>query len=172
MQPPNNWYDFLRIGENISEILRFLSHSVVKRSINKCKFIICAFDEIVICNQSQNSSFIAPDAQEEVDTWVFRHIQDMYRGGSRAAATSKIERFVIMVNGSEPLIIIIKGSILDIAVALDPPPMYRQGIWNIKLKTVDIDVVVIAIALFSRINLNKLWIEFGSGENKVFYSIH
>ena len=99
MQPPNNWYDFLRIGENISEILRFLSHSVVKRSINECKLIICVFNEIVICNQPQNSSFTAPDAQEEVDTRVFRHIQDMYRGGSRAAATSKMERFVIIVNG-------------------------------------------------------------------------
>ena len=33
------------------------------------------------------------------------------RGGSRAAATSKMERFVIIVN----------GSILDVAPVLDPP---------------------------------------------------
>ena len=42
------------------------------------------------------------------------------RGGSRAAATSKIECFVIMVNGWKPLTIITKHSILDVAAALDP----------------------------------------------------
>ena len=41
------------------------------------------------------------------------------RGGSRAAATSKIERFVIIVNGFQPLTIITKRSILDVAAALD-----------------------------------------------------
>ena len=41
--------------------------------------------------------------------------------GFRAAATSKMERFVIIVNGSKPLTIIPKSSILDVAAALDPP---------------------------------------------------
>ena len=43
------------------------------------------------------------------------------RGGSRAAATSKMECFVIViiVNGFQPLTIITKHSILDVA-ALDP----------------------------------------------------
>ena len=43
------------------------------------------------------------------------------RGGSRAAATSKMERFVIIVNGFQPLPIITKCSFLDVAAALDPP---------------------------------------------------
>ena len=43
------------------------------------------------------------------------------RGGSRAAATSKMERFVIIVNGWKPLTIITKRSIVDVAAALDPP---------------------------------------------------
>ena len=41
--------------------------------------------------------------------------------GSRAVATSKIERFVIIVNSWKPLTIIAKYSILDAASALDPP---------------------------------------------------
>ena len=45
----------------------------------------------------------------------------MYRGGSKAAATSKKERFVIIVNGWKQLTIITKHSILDLAAALDPP---------------------------------------------------
>ena len=43
------------------------------------------------------------------------------RGGFRAAATSKMECFVIIVNGFQPLTIITKHSILDVAAALDPP---------------------------------------------------
>ena len=43
------------------------------------------------------------------------------RGGSRAAATSKMERFVIIVNGFQPLTIITKRSIFDVAAALVPP---------------------------------------------------
>ena len=44
-----------------------------------------------------------------------------FRGGSRTAATSKMERFVITVNSWKPLNIITKRSILDVAAALDPP---------------------------------------------------
>ena len=39
--------------------------------------------------------------------------------GSRAAGTSKMERFVIIVR--EPLTIITKRSILNVAAGLDPP---------------------------------------------------
>ena len=50
-----------------------------------------------------------------------------FRGGPRAAATSKMERFMIIVNGSKPLIIITKHSILDVAAALDPPLIKLQA---------------------------------------------
>ena len=43
------------------------------------------------------------------------------RGGSRVAATSKMEYFVIIVNGWKPLTIITKHSILDVAATQDPP---------------------------------------------------
>ena len=41
------------------------------------------------------------------------------RGGSRTAATSKMERFVIIVNGWKLLTIITKLSMLDVAAVLD-----------------------------------------------------
>ena len=43
------------------------------------------------------------------------------RGGSRTAATSKIERIVITVNGFQQLTIITKRFILHAAAVLDPP---------------------------------------------------
>ena len=49
------------------------------------------------------------------------HFVNRTRGGSRAAATSRMERFMIIVNDfQQPLTIITKRSILDVAAALDP----------------------------------------------------
>ena len=45
--------------------------------------------------------------------------EDVVRGGSRTATTSKMDHFVIIVNGWKPLTIIIKS--LDVAEVLDPP---------------------------------------------------
>ena len=42
------------------------------------------------------------------------------RSVSRTAAASKVELFVMIVNGFHPLIIITKSSILDVAAVLDP----------------------------------------------------
>ena len=48
------------------------------------------------------------------------------RGGSRTAATSKVELFVIIVNGFQPLTIITKSSTLDVAAALDQPLEWKH----------------------------------------------
>ena len=47
-------------------------------------------------------------------------MENKHRGGSRTAATSKMERFAIIVNGFQPLTIITKRSILNVAAVLDP----------------------------------------------------
>ena len=52
--------------------------------------------------------------------------RDKCRGGSRAAATSKMEHFVIIVNGPQPLTIITKHSILDVAAAPDLPLKWHE----------------------------------------------
>ena len=43
------------------------------------------------------------------------------KSGSRAAAISKMERIVIIVNDWKPLTIITKRPILDVTAALNPP---------------------------------------------------
>ena len=47
--------------------------------------------------------------------------KEVVRSGSRNAATSKIKRFMIIVNGWKGLTIITKRSILDVATILAPP---------------------------------------------------
>ena len=45
----------------------------------------------------------------------------LVRGGSRTAATFKVELFVIIANGFQPLTIVTKSSTLDVAAVPDPP---------------------------------------------------
>ena len=74
-----------------------------------------------------------------------------HRDGSRTAATSKVELFVIIVNAFQPLTIITKGSTLDVAAALDPPliqeimgqrkPMFWHILYSVALlRTLEIDL--------------------------------
>ena len=53
------------------------------------------------------------------------------RGGSKTAATSKMELFVITVNGFQPLTAITKCSILDFAAVLDAP-LLIQGLSSLQ----------------------------------------
>ena len=48
----------------------------------------------------------------------------IFRGGFRAAATSEMESFVIIVNGFQPLTIITKLSIVDVTAVLDQPLLF------------------------------------------------
>ena len=50
----------------------------------------------------------------------------MFRGGSRTAATSKLELFAIIVNDFQPLSIITESSTLDVAAVLDPPLIFLE----------------------------------------------
>ena len=60
----------------------------------------------------------------------------------------------------------------DTRVFLHALDMSRRGMQRIMIKTVDTDVIVLAVALFSELNLQKLWIDFGSGQTQTCYPIH
>ena len=45
----------------------------------------------------------------------------LIKGGSKNAAVSKMKLIVMIINGFQPLTIITKCSILDVAAVLDPP---------------------------------------------------
>ena len=69
------------------------------------------------------SSFFEPNSQYPHRYGIAETLQTgvKSRGGSRTAATSKMECFVIIVNGSKPLTIITKSSMLDVGAVLDLP---------------------------------------------------
>ena len=59
---------------------------------------------------------------------ILDHPSNNNWGGSRTAATPKMERFVTIVNGWKPLTIITKHSILDVWAALDQSLNKRGGV--------------------------------------------
>ena len=64
-------------------------------------------------------AFLTTDAFLCFSEQVFR--RTTLRGGSITVATFKMKLFVIIVNGFQPLTVITKSSILDVAAVLDPP---------------------------------------------------
>ena len=42
----------------------------------------------------------------------------------------------------------------------------KQGIKKVKIRTVDTDVVVLAVSTFHRLCIDHLWIDFGTGKNQ------
>ena len=63
------------------------------------------------------SDGVSDDSKDKHDGEDFNR---SIRCGSRIAATFKMDNFVVIVNGFQPLTINTKRSILDVAAALDP----------------------------------------------------
>ena len=83
---------------------------------------------VIVVKTMINNIFFLVYCTREGITFCHIHVYLTTRGGSRAAATSKMESFMIIVNGFHQLTIITKRSILDVAVALDPPLAKERGI--------------------------------------------
>ena len=98
---------------------KFLTGICVVSSVRK---IVSFFKNSLILLSSLSKFYHETDCHSFDE---YKH-KKPFRGGSRAAVASEIERFVIIVNGWKPLTIIAKRSILDVAAALDPP----LPLWN------------------------------------------
>ena len=97
------------------------SLSVFPNTVSRAEYVLYKAESWHAISREQYSS---THLLVDICPWVFNPFQTNFvfsRGGSRADATSKMESFVIIVNGWKPLTIITKRSILDVAAALDPP---------------------------------------------------
>ena len=48
----------------------------------------------------------------------------------------------------------------------------RNGLKNIMIRTVDTDVLILAISLYQSLDTESLWVDFGSGKNRSIIPIH
>ena len=60
----------------------------------------------------------------------------------------------------------------DTRMLLHTNILAQCGHSKVKIITVDTNVIILAIALFSSLNIEELWIEFVSGQNRRWYPIH
>ena len=80
---PTNWHAFLRLDENKTELLNYLSKEMILSSSDD--FVVtCAYDMNCVTNNGQlPSSFISPCNHEEADTRVFLHVNDVSLQGQK-----------------------------------------------------------------------------------------
>ena len=50
--------------------------------------------------------------------------------------------------------------------------MSNQELSSVMIQTVDTDVLFLALSLFKKLKLEKLWMDFGSGKQRCFLTIH
>ena len=60
----------------------------------------------------------------------------------------------------------------DTRVFLHIRDMALQGYTKAMIRTVDTDVLIIAIALFFCLGLEQLWVDFGTAKNREYYPVH
>ena len=60
----------------------------------------------------------------------------------------------------------------DTRLLLHAADAARRGYTKVMVRTVDMDVVVIAVAKFQYISLSELWIEFGVGKHLKYLPAH
>ena len=96
----------------------------------------------------------------------------LIRGGSRTAATSKMELFVLIFNGFQPLAIITKCSILDVAVVLDLPLINVTTTTN-PVVIANILLIIVLVQAISKIrsslNIPKHFLQI-SAETDMIYN--
>ena len=141
---PEQITNSIGIDQDSREFLNFLQDDICEGLIQRNKLSIHIetgniYHDNVDTGESIYSFFIAQQDHtkkrmseqfqffESYEEYIMNYLTqienetDDARDGSRTAATSKMERFVIIVNGFQPLTIITKRSILDVAAVLDPP---------------------------------------------------
>ena len=60
----------------------------------------------------------------------------------------------------------------DTRIFLHIKEISRTGLKDIMIRTVDTDLIIIAISLYHSLDVSQLWIDFGSGKNRGFIPIH
>jgi len=95
-QPPKNWGSFLRLNENKTELFRYLSKAVIDTASGDLN-LLCAYDDKVLSNQDHDLGMLSPCSQEEGDTRVFLHVQDMVRNGIRLVKLRTVDTDVIVI---------------------------------------------------------------------------
>ena len=101
-------------------MLNFADDSTISATENTIEKLISTLDQdsqAAVDWFKINEMIVNPDKFQAI----------VVRDGSKAAATSKMERFVKIVNDFQPLTITTKRPILNVAAVLDPPLVVKKN---------------------------------------------
>ena len=62
--------------------------------------------------------------------------------------------------------------VADTRVFLHVKEITRKDLKNVMIRTVDTDVLILAISLYQSLGTDNLWVDFGSGKNRSIIQIH
>ena len=60
----------------------------------------------------------------------------------------------------------------DTRILLHVKDAAATGHRNVAIRTVDTDVLILAVSYFHELNINELWVEFGVGRNRRWLPVH
>ena len=60
----------------------------------------------------------------------------------------------------------------DTRMLLHVEDVVKQGYTNVSIRTVDTDVIVLAVAAAERLSIDELWVAFGTGKSFRFLAAH
>ena len=186
---------FLHVWNFLRMIVRYASLVFLNQLTLRFHTSLCGSSSIWRSSEFMNTKSIYIDLirLDKTEQRIFNFLLTslaLYRdrGGYRTAATFKMARFVIIVNGFYPLTIITKRSILDVAAVLDPPlgeyESYRisfskelllafacartiKSLWDICVG----DILQDSISLFSLLQKFTIWVG-GSSPSSSSFSVY
>ena len=108
-------------NENYNDTAQKMKFSI-KNFFSKCdqiRSLLRTWSHLLKKSLMENFFFCAVRREKSQECLQQSHL--VIRGGSRTAATSKMELFAIIVNGFQRLTIMTKCFIVDVEAVLDPP---------------------------------------------------
>ena len=94
---PKNWQQFLRNGENKTELFSFLNDALISSDVVKCELVVTDGPGVV-CNPLRDTRNLAPCMHEEADTRIMVHVSDAFNRGYRKMMIRTVDTDVVVLS--------------------------------------------------------------------------
>jgi len=92
---PGQWQNFLRVNENKTELLSFLSTEIIKSVVNQSKELVVTLEsEVLIAPPRMH---LEPCSQEEADSRMFLHAADAAQRGNDRILIRTVDTYVVVL---------------------------------------------------------------------------
>ena len=96
---PTTWKVFLRIDENKTELLKFISTRLLPLEAETDTILVYVFDDVSCCNKpTLRMDFLSPSNHEEADTRVFLHSKHISTNESKKITIKTVDTDVLILS--------------------------------------------------------------------------